>query len=158
MRSGFIVVAACVMTFEARDSAAKVVPARFKMSATGPPSVQCTRSAHVQQHVGHSVHGSLRTSASQTGTTQQHVHATRSQADRRTITQSFMQFSRGLALDAHNRNINTLNIQVGKFLYRVLLFVLIFPYFFISVVFPMMLLMKFNRVQLIRVHQLQIYL
>ncbi|KAK6632739.1 hypothetical protein RUM43_013509 [Polyplax serrata] len=27
---GFIVVAACVMTFEARDSAAKVVPARFK--------------------------------------------------------------------------------------------------------------------------------
>ncbi|GAB0096157.1 hypothetical protein DMENIID0001_116340 [Sergentomyia squamirostris] len=32
---GFIVVAACVMTFEARDSAAKVVPARFKMSGTG---------------------------------------------------------------------------------------------------------------------------
>lgn len=29
---GFIVVAACVMTFEARDSAAKVVPARFKPS------------------------------------------------------------------------------------------------------------------------------
>lgn len=27
-------VAACVMTFEARDSAAKVVPARFKMSTT----------------------------------------------------------------------------------------------------------------------------
>lgn len=32
--AGFIVVAACVMTFEARDSAAKVVPARFKMLAT----------------------------------------------------------------------------------------------------------------------------
>lgn len=31
---GFIVVAACVMTFEARDSAAKVVPARFKMGST----------------------------------------------------------------------------------------------------------------------------
>lgn len=31
---GFIVVAACVMTFEARDSAAKVVPARFKMLAS----------------------------------------------------------------------------------------------------------------------------
>lgn len=32
--TGFIVVAACVMTFEARDSAAKVVPARFKLSGT----------------------------------------------------------------------------------------------------------------------------
>lgn len=32
--AGFIVVAACVMTFEARDSAAKVVPARFKLSTT----------------------------------------------------------------------------------------------------------------------------
>ncbi|XP_059612938.1 uncharacterized protein LOC132259358 [Phlebotomus argentipes] len=32
---GFIVVAACVMTFEARDSAAKVVPARFKMGGSG---------------------------------------------------------------------------------------------------------------------------
>jgi hypothetical protein len=30
--AGFIVVASCVMTFEARDSAAKVVPARFKVS------------------------------------------------------------------------------------------------------------------------------
>lgn len=29
---GFIIVASCVMTFEARDSAAKVVPARFKLS------------------------------------------------------------------------------------------------------------------------------
>lgn len=32
---GFIVVASCVMTFEARDSAAKVVPARFKLSSGG---------------------------------------------------------------------------------------------------------------------------
>ncbi|KAL5290296.1 hypothetical protein ACFFRR_009941 [Megaselia abdita] len=31
---GFIVVAACVMTFEARDSAAKVVPARFKSTGS----------------------------------------------------------------------------------------------------------------------------
>lgn len=37
-RAGFIVVASCVMTFEARDSAAKVVPARFKMGATGGSS------------------------------------------------------------------------------------------------------------------------
>lgn len=29
---GFIIVAACVMTFEARDSASKVVPARFKLN------------------------------------------------------------------------------------------------------------------------------
>jgi hypothetical protein len=36
--SGFIVVAACVMTFEARDSAAKVVPARFKPKASPPRS------------------------------------------------------------------------------------------------------------------------
>lgn len=32
--TGFIVVASCVMTFEARDSAAKVVPARFKLSGS----------------------------------------------------------------------------------------------------------------------------
>ncbi|XP_039966186.1 uncharacterized protein LOC120778455 isoform X3 [Bactrocera tryoni] len=32
---GFIVVASCVMTFEARDSAAKVVPARFRAGASG---------------------------------------------------------------------------------------------------------------------------
>nr|XP_031837289.1 uncharacterized protein LOC116429043 [Nomia melanderi] len=31
---GFIVVAACVMTFEARDNAAKVVPARFRFNQT----------------------------------------------------------------------------------------------------------------------------
>lgn len=31
-------VASCVMTFEARDSAAKVVPARFKMGANGGSS------------------------------------------------------------------------------------------------------------------------
>ncbi|XP_059217076.1 uncharacterized protein LOC106094612 isoform X3 [Stomoxys calcitrans] len=32
---GFIVVASCVMTFEARDSAAKVVPARFRAGVNG---------------------------------------------------------------------------------------------------------------------------
>ncbi|XP_054734596.1 uncharacterized protein LOC129242061 [Anastrepha obliqua] len=35
---GFIVVASCVMTFEARDSAAKVVPARFRPGAGGSKS------------------------------------------------------------------------------------------------------------------------
>ncbi|XP_036344676.1 uncharacterized protein LOC118753905 [Rhagoletis pomonella] len=35
---GFIVVASCVMTFEARDSAAKVVPARFRAGTGGSKS------------------------------------------------------------------------------------------------------------------------
>ncbi|XP_020716252.1 uncharacterized protein LOC101458291 isoform X2 [Ceratitis capitata] len=35
---GFIVVASCVMTFEARDSAGKVVPARFRAGAGGSKS------------------------------------------------------------------------------------------------------------------------
>ncbi|XP_011498501.1 PREDICTED: uncharacterized protein LOC105362713 [Ceratosolen solmsi marchali] len=39
---GFIVVAACVMTFEARDSAAKVVPARFRFSQAS--SLKTTKS------------------------------------------------------------------------------------------------------------------
>ncbi|XP_018577518.1 uncharacterized protein LOC108915858 [Anoplophora glabripennis] len=99
---GFIVVAACVMTFEARDSAAKVVPARFKLSTTGPPSAVCA-------HGGYSRHGSLRTSGSQTGTTVQHTHQHShyhsSTTDRRALTQSFMHFSRGLALETqHNKN------------------------------------------------------
>ncbi|KAF7266097.1 uncharacterized protein LOC143203970 [Rhynchophorus ferrugineus] len=108
---GFIVVAACVMTFEARDSAAKVVPARFKMSTTGPPS------GMYPHNVTRSGHGSLRTSASQTAGTmtsshhghhgslhgahhmehhRHHHHA----PDRHALTQSFVQFSRGLALDS----------------------------------------------------------
>lgn len=89
---GFIVVAACVMTFEARDSAAKVVPARFKMNSA---SVSCGHVSH-----GGSGHGSLRTSGSQTATLQ-HQHP---QPDRRAITQSFMQFSKGLALETPHSN------------------------------------------------------
>lgn len=81
------------MTFEARDSAAKVVPARFKMNSA---SVSCGHVSH-----GGSVRGSLRTSGSQTATLQHQHHP---QTDRRAITQSFMQFSKGLALDtAQNR-------------------------------------------------------
>lgn len=48
---GFIVVASCVMTFEARDSAAKVVPARFKVSAgrnrSGAPGSRRTTSKQI---------------------------------------------------------------------------------------------------------------
>lgn len=100
--------AACVMTFEARDSAAKVVPARFKMSTIAPVPDACGRGS---QHA-HTGHGSLRTSGSQTGTTphvhqhqhqHQHSHCNRS-IDRRALTQSFMHFSRGLTLNQHNKN------------------------------------------------------
>ncbi|XP_050301654.1 filaggrin [Anthonomus grandis grandis] len=116
---GFIVVAACVMTFEARDSAAKVVPARFKMSTTGPPSGSYQHNA-----VARSGHGSLRTSGSQTatnvGTSTHHgQYAHRGSLhgahhgdhhgrhhhhipDRHNLTQSFVQFSRGLGLESRN--------------------------------------------------------
>ncbi|XP_074032945.1 uncharacterized protein [Leptinotarsa decemlineata] len=96
---GFIVVAACVMTFEARDSAAKVVPARFKLSTTVPPPNAC-------QHVSHgtySRHSSLKTAGSQTT---QYAHCHSSTADRRAMTQSFMHFSRGLVLEAQPKKIS----------------------------------------------------
>lgn len=97
------------MTFEARDSAAKVVPARFKMNST---SVSCGHVSH-----GGSGHGSLRTSGSQTASLQ-HQHP---QPDRRAITQSFMQFSKGLALEtAHQNRSNSLKVpQVRRKLERV---------------------------------------
>lgn len=102
-------VAACVMTFEARDSAAKVVPARLKMNSA---SVSCGHVSH-----GGSVHGSLRTSGSQTATLQHaHAHAHAHLPDRRAITQSFMQFSKGLALEttAQNRSCSLKIPQVEK--------------------------------------------
>ncbi|CAH0546422.1 unnamed protein product [Brassicogethes aeneus] len=107
---GFIVVAACVMTFEARDSAAKVVPARFKLSTTGPPHHApdvCTRGVG-----SFSAHNSLRTSGSQTagvGTAHPHPHPhghghCPRTSDRRALTQSFMQFSRGLTANQTQAN------------------------------------------------------
>ncbi|XP_055373298.1 uncharacterized protein DDB_G0283357 [Condylostylus longicornis] len=42
---GFIIVAACVMTFEARDSAAKVVPARFKISTSSRSNIRSNSSS-----------------------------------------------------------------------------------------------------------------
>lgn len=89
------------MTFEARDSAAKVVPARFKLSASGPPTQAVCSYAPFGPL---STQGSLRTSGSQTGTNQRQNSPRASELpDRRTITQSFMQFSRGLALDSLSR-------------------------------------------------------
>ncbi|KAL1518010.1 hypothetical protein ABEB36_001698 [Hypothenemus hampei] len=102
---GFIVVAACVMTFEARDSAAKVVPARLKLNMTGP----ATCSMHL--NALRSGQGSMRTSSgSQTGgnlTASTQVHGSlrrhhQPNTDRRSITQSFVQFSRNLALETKN--------------------------------------------------------
>ncbi|XP_037933150.1 uncharacterized protein LOC119667882 [Teleopsis dalmanni] len=42
---GFIVVASCVMTFEARDSAAKVVPARFRAGGSSKTTVRSNQSS-----------------------------------------------------------------------------------------------------------------
>jgi hypothetical protein len=112
--SGFIVVAACVMTFEARDSAAKVVPARLKLSTNGPPSGGSYGGHSGHTHGGYSGHGSLRTSGSQTGSVQQppsHLHG-RVPTDRRAMTESFLNFSRGLALKSQNKH--SLKIPQGS--------------------------------------------
>ncbi|KAF5276457.1 hypothetical protein FQA39_LY06526 [Lamprigera yunnana] len=99
---GFIVVAACVMTFEARDSAAKVVPARFKLSTSGPPTkASCGYTAHPNR----STHNSLRTSGSQT-TNLQYTNHLHSPTDRHALTQSFMNFSRGLAVESQTKGIS----------------------------------------------------
>lgn len=112
--TGFIVVAACVMTFEARDSAAKVVPARFKLSTNLPPPSMCSHGAHSghSNHGNYSRHGSLKTSGVQTtqhthnhSHMQKHFHCHSSNADRRALTQSFMHFSRGLALETQKKNL-----------------------------------------------------
>ncbi|XP_060535310.1 uncharacterized protein LOC132707461 [Cylas formicarius] len=115
---GFIVVAACVMTFEARDSAAKVVPARLKVSMTGPPAAAGLRTRNG--------HGSLRTAASQTAAN--FLPATSSSkryppaggpalADRHALKQSFVHFSRGLALEPTpqaRRSRDSLKVQQGS--------------------------------------------
>ncbi|XP_065087756.1 uncharacterized protein LOC135709391 [Ochlerotatus camptorhynchus] len=94
---GFIVVASCVMTFEARDSAAKVVPARFKLSgntrnasrsnasrrsttATNGPASGVTQSARWEQHLG-----VFRTSP-----------AVEQVPDRKALTAALVHFSRAL--------------------------------------------------------------
>lgn len=114
--AGFIVVAACVMTFEARDSAAKVVPARFKISTTGPSSGSGGGggggggNSHFMAHNAvsrgsYSGHGSLKTSGSQTGSVQQPTHPHgRLTSDRRALIESFMVFSRSLGVKAQNKS------------------------------------------------------
>lgn len=76
--------AACVMTFEARDSAAKVVPARFKMA---PVKVRQVAAA------------ARRSAGSQTARWEHHLGVFKSSptsSDRRALTAAFMQFSKNL--------------------------------------------------------------
>lgn len=53
---GFIVVAACVMTFEARDSAAKVVPARFKSTGSSNVKNSNSNSSQSQRRSGNGMY------------------------------------------------------------------------------------------------------
>ncbi|KAL7048214.1 hypothetical protein ACKWTF_003266 [Chironomus riparius] len=97
---GFIVVASCVMTFEARDSAAKVVPARFKLSTnsrgrnSGPGSRRTTTSVQSSD--------SRKTSTGQSGRWEQHLGLFKSSpgsdlpADRHALTAALIHFSRTL--------------------------------------------------------------
>ncbi|XP_049779665.1 uncharacterized protein LOC126176550 [Schistocerca cancellata] len=109
---GFIVVAACVMTFEARDSAAKVVPARLKVTGSaraGGQSPQPGAHAHQaalaagKQGSYRSDAGSARRSAScQTRWDNRPSPSCTDVLSRRALTAAFVQFSRAL----HQRQIS----------------------------------------------------
>lgn len=95
--AGFVIVAACVMTFEARDSAAKIVPARF-------------RKPYPERSIGRDEEGGVRHSACQTkwealslchqsqqdGASPAEEDAQRSELSRRAMTFAFIQFSKTL--------------------------------------------------------------
>lgn len=107
--SGFIVVAACVMTFEARDSAAKVVPARFKFNNTikaSPVSKKqmsetsdSRRSTSCQTKWDNHM-GLFRVSSNKTGSIRGDTGGTSPCSsevmNRRALTAAFVQFSRAL--------------------------------------------------------------
>ncbi|XP_052125691.1 uncharacterized protein LOC113212298, partial [Frankliniella occidentalis] len=100
---GFIVVAACVMTFEARDSAAKVVPARPKYNsavpAENPSAPAAVTSATGPSRSPSSRRQSARRSAgSQTRASSRRNQESQLNADpnRRALTAAFVQFSRSL--------------------------------------------------------------
>ncbi|XP_055529282.1 uncharacterized protein LOC129721129 [Wyeomyia smithii] len=94
---GFIVVASCVMTFEARDSAAKVVPARFKLSGTArnPSRSNMSRRSTSTSNGPASV-------ASQTARWEQHLGVFRTSpaveqvTDRKALTAALVHFSKAL--------------------------------------------------------------
>ena len=107
--TGFIVVAACVMTFEARDSAAKVVPARFKFNNTIKASPvsnkQCSqrsdsrRSTSCQTKWDNNM-GLFRVSSNKTASIHGENGGTSPSGsevmNRRALTAAFVQFSRAL--------------------------------------------------------------
>ncbi|KAG7210566.1 hypothetical protein KM043_012084 [Ampulex compressa] len=89
---GFIVVAACVMTFEARDSAAKVVPARFRFTQT--PTLKNTKNQRNRRSTSsqttkwdHQL-GLFRVNRSPSPSTHE--------VSRKQLTAEFMQFSKDL--------------------------------------------------------------
>ncbi|XP_076755203.1 uncharacterized protein LOC143425987 [Xylocopa sonorina] len=89
---GFIVVAACVMTFEARDNAAKVVPARFRFNQTStiknPRNQRNRRSTSSQTTKWDHQLGVFRVNRSPSPS----VH----EVSRKQLTAEFMQFSKEL--------------------------------------------------------------
>uniref|UniRef100_A0A182N7Y4 Transmembrane protein 200A n=1 Tax=Anopheles dirus TaxID=7168 RepID=A0A182N7Y4_9DIPT len=97
---GFIVVASCVMTFEARDSAAKVVPARFKMNAQGSAR-NPGRNNNSRRSTGVS-NGPTALIGSQTARWEQHLGvfrtspATEQVPDRKALTAALVHFSKAL--------------------------------------------------------------
>ncbi|XP_062708515.1 uncharacterized protein LOC109426278 [Aedes albopictus] len=94
---GFIVVASCVMTFEARDSAAKVVPARFKVSSNTRNASRNTASRRST-----SVANGPAQAASQSARWEQHLGVFRTSPaveqvpDRKALTAALVHFSRAL--------------------------------------------------------------
>ncbi|XP_052859732.1 uncharacterized protein LOC128266982 [Anopheles cruzii] len=97
---GFIVVASCVMTFEARDSAAKVVPARFKLSGHGTAR-SSSRQNTSRRSTGIS-NGPSGAVGSQTARWEQHLGvfrtspATEQVPDRKALTAALVHFSKAL--------------------------------------------------------------
>ncbi|XP_049293691.1 uncharacterized protein LOC125769180 [Anopheles funestus] len=97
---GFIVVASCVMTFEARDSAAKVVPARFKLNAQGSAR-NPSRNNNSRRSTGVS-NGPTAIMGSQTARWEQHLGvfrtspATEQVPDRKALTAALVHFSKAL--------------------------------------------------------------
>ncbi|XP_049542753.1 uncharacterized protein LOC125955658 [Anopheles darlingi] len=98
---GFIVVASCVMTFEARDSAAKVVPARFKLSSQSNRNPSRQNTSRRSTGVGNGAAPGLITAA-QTARWEQHLGvfrtspATEQVPDRKALTAALVHFSKAL--------------------------------------------------------------
>ncbi|XP_075225895.1 uncharacterized protein LOC142327019 [Lycorma delicatula] len=119
---GFIVVAACVMTFEARDSAAKVVPTRTKYSSVHPhrlgkPSPAAAASSKLQSSM-RSDSGRRNTGSLSRQWEQQPVLRVGSSSpmatdamSRRALTAAFIQFSRNLQKAEIDRNLGQITLS-----------------------------------------------